>query len=164
VELAPSASFICPVQSDFPFAFTIDFQPCCIKNKMSDAFDRPCRQLNLEPAGTAAKRGVIHHRQVKFKHLDQRAEQALSGAQREVKELSDSQGADYGRVGVEAGLAAAARGVRVEPGINGRLVEPQGEASTLNEGGVILAPVLDAVRGFGILLFHKLRLPASPHP
>ena len=51
----------------------------------------------------------------------------------------------------------------IEPRVYYLLIEPEGEATTIAKSFVILGPVTDAVELF-FLLFHRLRITASPHP
>lgn len=51
----------------------------------------------------------------------------------------------------------------IEPVDLGLSIKPDGEATAIDEGSVILFPVTGAVLGFGFLVLHKMRLPALPH-
>src|ERR1044072_5268846 len=65
-------------------------------------------------------------------------------------------------IAVGARLAAKARLVLVYPGLDGILIEPECNTSTIGESFVIVFPVTDAVKLF--FLSHKLNITALPHP
>lgn len=62
-----------------------------------------------------------------------------------MKELADSEQSKYRRVGILHRRARAARFNGIEPGVNKRLVDPEGEATPAAERFVIVFPVTDAI-------------------
>jgi hypothetical protein len=106
----------------------------------------------------------MRHRQIKLKHLGNRADHPLSLSQRKMKDLTKSQRAEYGSISIDARPTATRRCLVIDPGVAGTSIKPDREATAINEGGGILIPVTGAVLGFGIFVLHKIRLPDLLHP
>jgi hypothetical protein len=69
----------------------------------------------------------------------------------------------YTGIGVRARSARLAGFLVVEPELKDIFIKPNSKATALSKRFVILRPVADAVLLL-FLLFHKLRITASPHP
>ena len=81
-----------------------------------------------------------------------------------MEDFAQQQAGLDGGIGVLHRPAATGRRGGAKPLINGSLINPEGEASTLDESGVILIPVAETVRFLGFLFFHTLSIPSLPSP
>jgi hypothetical protein len=81
-----------------------------------------------------------------------------------MKDFTNNKATQNRGVGILERSASTARRVRADPVSATASVKPDGKASAISKGGVILRPVTDAVLGFGFFVLHKMRLPDLLHP
>ena len=81
-----------------------------------------------------------------------------------MEDFAEHQTTRYSSTGIQVGPAPGIRLTVIDPVLAGMGVKPDGEATGINEGGGILAPVTEAVFGTGGFLFHTKRLPAALPP
>ena len=164
VELAPRAATTPSVLAYLPFTFAVDFDARRVNHDVQRLALPPARQFDLQSSAAAAEGRVTGHAQRHAEQPEERARQALGGAQRQVINLFQRCHAEDGGVGVEDRLAALARTRRVVPRGKHLFADPQRQTSAVDESFVILTPVTETVLGLGFLAFHTSRLPALPSP
>ena len=121
-------------------------------------------ELDFKASSPPGKLRVMRRSQIDTHHLENGADEALSLAQRQMKDFSKSEAAENRGVGIGIRPARTARLAMIDPLDLGLGIKPEGEATAIGEGGVILFPVTGAVNGFGILVHDKMRIPGQPHP
>jgi hypothetical protein len=121
-------------------------------------------QDNLKPLATARKSREIRHRQRDRQKIKYGYEQAFGLAKREMINGLKHSHSQYCRVGIKARLAPLAAALRVLPGLNNIITDPNSEAPSVDQSRVILFPVAEAVRFFGFWVFHTSRIPSLPSP
>jgi hypothetical protein len=87
---------------------------------------------------------MVRHRQIQTEKVEDRADQALRLTQCQPKHRPQRQGRS-GRQGRIVRLTASGCARLGPPGRDGFLGEPDGQASPLAQGGVILGPIRDPV-------------------
>ena len=88
----------------------------------------------------------------------------MSLTKRQMKDFSKSEAAENRGVGIGVRPASTASLAMIDTLDLGLGIKPEGKATAIGEGSVILYPVTGAVNGFGFLVLHKMRIPAQPHP
>lgn len=73
--------------------------------------------------------------------------------------FAQQKGARDSRVRIDARAARMSRFVVIDPAARQMRIKPDRDTTPVNERGVILRAVTDAVQRFGGFLFHKSRLP-----
>ena len=81
-----------------------------------------------------------------------------------MENFAKHQAAHYSSISIQVGPASGIRLIVIDPLMARSDVKPNGEATAIDEGSGILAPVTEAVLGSGGFLFHTKRLPAGPLP
>ena len=85
VEFAPGSSLVRgPVFVGMPLAVAHDLQPRRVDGEVERFVTRPGKYWNLDCATTARQNGVIRRLQAQTRHTDQRRQEALGLAEREV--------------------------------------------------------------------------------
>jgi hypothetical protein len=103
---------------------------------------------HLQCLSAAAQGRVVRHREVKPKQVDEGADQPFGLAQGQAEDGAQGQrrGDRQGRIG---GLPPACGARLSPPGGDRFLAEPHGQAATLAQGGIVIAPVRHLVLLFG---------------
>ncbi len=164
VEFAPSAPLRVPVLAHLPFSFAIDFHSRRIHHQMQCFGFRAAWQLNFQRLAPSRESRVIGHGQRNLEQLDDRREQPLSGAQRQIVNFRQSRHALNRRLGISARLSPLAARRWVLPRRDAVLVNPQGQSSAFDQSRVIFFPVTETVCAFRSFAFHTSRLPALLSP
>ena len=162
VELSPSPALGVAVLTDFPFTFAEDFYARRVNDHMQRLIAFAARQHHIKCPATAAQSSVIRRGQIHAEQLDYRLHQSFGSTQRQMKDLSQSSHAEDGRIGVVTRLAALFAFIMITPLSKDVIADPDSETSALNQCGVILFPIAEAVSALGFLLLHKLRIPTLP--
>ena len=165
VEFAPRPALRVAMLAHFPFAFAVNFEAGRVHHQMQRLTTMAMtRQLDLHRPAPTAQSSVIGHAQRQAKQLDDRREQTLGGAQRQVIDLCQRRHTEDRRLGIDTRCAALTRALGLPPLRDHALTQPQRQASTPDQGFVILTPVAETVLSLGFLLGHTSRLPALPSP
>jgi hypothetical protein len=164
VQFSPGAALGVAMLADFPFAFTEDLHAGRIDDHMQRLVLAAARQGDLQGRTAAAQLAVIHDWQIQVEQLDDGTHQALGGAQRQMIDLFERRHAADRRIAVSARLAGFASFFGVAPDGQHVITDPEGQASALHEGCVILFPVAEAIGALGFLALHKSRIPALSSP
>ena len=164
VQLAPGAALRVAMLANFPFAFTKDLHAGRIDDHVQRFVLVAARQNDLQGGTAAAQLAVIHDRQVQAKQLHDGLHQALGGAQRQMINLFERRQTQDRGVTVGARLAGFAGFLAVAPSRDHVIADPEGEASALDEGRVIVFPVAEAIGALSFLGLHKSRIPALSSP
>ena len=164
VQFSPRPTLAVAVLTNFPFAFAKDFDARRIDHQMQGLAFGQARQSHPKPGAAAAQGGVVGCRHFDSKQLDNRKQQPLSGAQRQVIDLFERRHAGDGDVTIGVGLAAFASLFLVKPEGQHFVTNPERQTSTLHESGVILFPIAEAVSAFGVFFLHKSRIPPLSSP
>src|ERR1041384_2577700 len=100
---------------------------------MSDLRSRLACELYLELRRATAKSRVVRHRQGDIQEMENRRGEALGLAKGKMKELANSKQSQYSRVSILERRARAARLNSIGPGVDDRLVDPEGETTARAE-------------------------------
>lgn len=103
-------------------------------------------EIDGQILASIGERGVVGHGQIERHEFEERFDEALRLAQRQLVE--EAQASLNGEVGVDR-VAAPLRGAVVAPAFDGLLGDPDREATPLDKRVVVLAPILDLVSGLG---------------
>ena len=88
----------------------------------------------------------------------------MSLTKRQMKYFSKSEAAENRGIRIGVRPAATSRLAMIDPQVERIRIKPEGKATAIGKGGVILFPVTGAVFGFGFLVHDKMRIPGQPHP
>ena len=163
MKLAPGAAVFCLVLTDLPLTLAENFKPRRVEYEMFN-LARLLPELELKASSPPGKLRVMRRSHIDREQLENRADEALSLTKRQMKDFSKSEAAEYCGVGIGVRPASTASLAMIDPLDLGLGIKPEGKATAIGEGGVILYPVTGAVNGFGFLVLHKMRIPAQPHP
>ena len=117
------------------------------------------RHLQCGPAPTQGR--IIRNRYRQVQHRANRCHQSLGLAQAQVINLLQRRHRQNRRIAIGAWMASLGRGCRFLPRLHHILGNPHRQTSPLYQRSVILAPVAEAILGFGLLVLHTSRIPTS---
>jgi hypothetical protein len=84
--------------------------------------------------------------------------------QRQIIDLFERRHRQDRRIAISAWMARLAGLFGVEPSRDHVIADPDRETSVLDEGGVIVFPVAEAIGSLGFLFLHKSRIPTLLSP
>ena len=121
---------------DQPLARAAQLQPGTVNQQVDRSASRAGLRRQFQTLSAPAKGREIRYRQVEAEQLEDRADQPLSLAQRQVEHRAECQSCRNRKVGV-VGLAARRGARRSFPGGNRILREPYGQTAPLPQRLVI---------------------------
>ena len=117
---------------DAPLPGAIDLEPCGVNDDMVWSIAQERRSLRRERALSATHRAVVRNGQRELHQLHHRGQEALRGAQTEMLDGFEDQGTLNREIGVDARCTRSCGRLRVTPCCDRLLVEPHGEAATID--------------------------------
>src|SRR3954470_2500734 len=128
---------------DQPLPGSAQLQPRAVHQQMHrfGIAVRP-RPRDLQGLGPAAQGGMVGNRESETKQANDRADQAFGLAQSQAEHGLERQGRQDGELGIPGLAASGGARLRV-PGRDRLLREPDRQAPTLAQGGVVFGPVRD---------------------
>lgn len=148
MDLAPGATLGPAVLAHLPLTFTEHFQAGAVEQHVHWFAGVQRRQDDLQVLCSTAQRRVVGNRQLRIGKPAQAHGKALQCAQRQVKDLLQTEQALNQSVRVDQRVAALA-GLRSRC-LAHTLVDPHRDISSGDQPCVVLCPVLDAIRGLGL--------------
>jgi len=136
MQLAPGAPLAGPVFLDQPFARAAQLQAGTVDHQVDRPTGRAGLRRQLQALSPPAEGGKVWHRQVWAEQLEDRADQPLGLAQRQVEHRAQGQSSRDCQVRVVR-LTARRRARRGFPGSDRFICEPHGQTAPLPQRLVI---------------------------
>ncbi len=144
MDLAPLASALNTVLSGLPFAVAEELDPGAVNQQVQRAIDAPIRDLDSQRFLPSAQGGVVGHRPVEVRHLEQAGYHPGRLPKRQLEQNLDGQ-IELDRRNREYRRAARAAVRLREPGH--LLVQPDQQRPALAQRCSVAGPVRRAIAG-----------------
>ena len=128
----------------FPFSLAVDLEAAGIDHQVQRGRAGPRPQGNRQFRSAPRQGAIAGHGQRHLQQGKHRAGQTLGRTQRQMIDGTQGQHAANGRLRIHV-LRAPLRRPGITPRRECRFIDPQRQAATPDQGGVILRPIADAI-------------------